>query len=616
MTMDDGIVVPDDYLPSDARYLLEEWRPYELEIQSRVSNHIPSFSTITKKTPSTAAANTYGSSQKRKLNRNTRPAAFYDKHLAENLLLKHVKRLHSLVDSIVGTVDKAIKDAYKKGPLPPNETGSLSRPNQVKTLTIDQNTQVLGEAGVAEYYQELTVRFFLPIASTLALHPTHHEWASILSWTKEQNKAGYAISDGVLKLLPEPTARMVERSSSYQSIIDHVDPDIRKYLLALRERYKDIATWEMKSLTVGDLEVMNGILQLASKAAKFPWQRCKRKGACMNPEVHARYLKLAEGKQGFDALHPPWTLPLDDTTPPPPSPERRSKRLKTIPGPSSSTAGPFNVRAPLQPDSSLSSLSSSIGEPDVAADGRKKRKHRDMALPDKSQDAAAGTDAKGKSKAVVPPKRADDAKWSLRQSKKKNRSDESYEGKAGERGDVNAKSFLQQVSRRSGHRYFFLIQSTTQAWAQAVNTGSTLIILHSGNHEIIGVRHRATQTLYVSDLIEPHRCTPTPTYGKIHVGIYIAAILDGLDRVKQDMEAEATAAAAETASKDPDKGSDGKDDEHDDSPSNKRRKPSGPGKMAKKGPGRAATAQRKQCSGGGPQGRKVCVLAATSSAES
>jgi hypothetical protein len=90
-------------------------------------------------------------------------------------------------------------------------------------------------------------------------------------------------------------------------------------------------------------------------------------------KVHAYFLKFAEGKErGFDALHPPWTLPLVDTTPGPPSSERRSKWLKTILGPSSSATGPFNVRGPLQPDSSLSSLSSSIGEPDVAADGRKK----------------------------------------------------------------------------------------------------------------------------------------------------------------------------------------------------------------------------------------------------
>jgi len=51
--------------------------------------------------------------------------------------------------------------------------------------------------------------------------------------------------------------------------------------------------------------------------------------------------------------------------------------------------------------------------------------------------------------------------------------------------------------------------------------------------ECIGIRHRATQTLYISDLIEPHACTEPP-YGKLHVGVYIAAVQEVIDRATQD----------------------------------------------------------------------------------
>jgi hypothetical protein len=61
------------------------------------------------------------------------------------------------------------------------------------------------------------------------------------------------------------------------------------------------------------------------------------------------------------------------------------------------------------------------------------------------------------------------------------------------------------------------------------------MVLHSGNHEIIGIRHRETQTLYISDVIEPHSCS-NPAYGKLQVGIYIAAIQETIDRVTQDIE--------------------------------------------------------------------------------
>jgi hypothetical protein len=66
-----------------------------------------------------------------------------------------------------------------------------------------------------------------------------------------------------------------------------------------------------------------------------------------------------------------------------------------------------------------------------------------------------------------------------------------------------------------------------QAWAQAVSADTTILMLHSGNHEIIGVRHRARQTLYITDVTRPWDC---PGYGQIQVGIYIAAIQDALQR--------------------------------------------------------------------------------------
>jgi uncharacterized membrane protein YgcG len=65
-----------------------------------------------------------------------------------------------------------------------------------------------------------------------------------------------------------------------------------------------------------------------------------------------------------------------------------------------------------------------------------------------------------------------------------------------------------------------------------VRVDGTVIILHSGNHELVCLRHRDSQTLYVSDVIEPPTCA-NPGYGKLHVGIYLAAIQDTMDRHKQ-----------------------------------------------------------------------------------
>ena len=73
-----------------------------------------------------------------------------------------------------------------------------------------------------------------------------------------------------------------------------------------------------------------------------------------------------------------------------------------------------------------------------------------------------------------------------------------------------------------------------QAWGQATRADGTLIVLHSGNHELVCIRHRASQTLYVSEVIEPHKCSE-PGYGEILAGIYVAAVQDAVDRMQQEL---------------------------------------------------------------------------------
>jgi hypothetical protein len=95
---------------------------------------------------------TTGRSTRQKLNTYTRPASFYDKHLAETLVLKRVKLLDSLVDDLAGTVDKTIQDAYKKGLKLPLELGMLHTQERIKTHTAFTTMRLLREDGVAEHY--------------------------------------------------------------------------------------------------------------------------------------------------------------------------------------------------------------------------------------------------------------------------------------------------------------------------------------------------------------------------------------------------------------------------------------------------------------------------------
>ncbi|KAH9487245.1 hypothetical protein JR316_0001314 [Psilocybe cubensis] len=72
-------------------------------------------------------------------------------------------------------------------------------------------------------------------------------------------------------------------------------------------------------------------------------------------------------------------------------------------------------------------------------------------------------------------------------------------------------------------------QYIQHAWARAVETDSTFIVINCGVYERIGIRHRASQTLFISPLIDPTKCND-PAYGKLHIGLYIAIAEDMIDR--------------------------------------------------------------------------------------
>ncbi|TFK66615.1 hypothetical protein BDN72DRAFT_899663 [Pluteus cervinus] len=66
-------------------------------------------------------------------------------------------------------------------------------------------------------------------------------------------------------------------------------------------------------------------------------------------------------------------------------------------------------------------------------------------------------------------------------------------------------------------------------WNMSLKHDTTIIVINTGHHERICIRHRATRTLYLSDIIE----TTKPGYGKIHLGLQMTAVLDALDRYRQ-----------------------------------------------------------------------------------
>ncbi|CAA7267699.1 unnamed protein product [Cyclocybe aegerita] len=86
-------------------------------------------------------------------------------------------------------------------------------------------------------------------------------------------------------------------------------------------------------------------------------------------------------------------------------------------------------------------------------------------------------------------------------------------------------------TRRSGRKTYTPSpeQHMQRAWTRAAETDSTFIVFHCGRYERIGIRHRGTQTLYLSELIDTVLCSD-PTYRSLQVALLLAIVKDMLDR--------------------------------------------------------------------------------------
>ena len=60
---------------------------------------------------------------------------------------------------------------------------------------------------------------------------------------------------------------------------------------------------------------------------------------------------------------------------------------------------------------------------------------------------------------------------------------------------------------------------------------ATLIVFHCGSFERIGYRHRTSQTLFLSDLINVSTDSK-PHYGQLQIGLYMAVLRDALERIR------------------------------------------------------------------------------------
>jgi hypothetical protein len=267
--------------------------------------------------------------------------AFFDKHLSDRLLLKHVKRLPSLVRDIANTVDNAI--ATRRIPLPPAGNSILTSEQRKDDLAQIPH-KVVDEKSVAIYYDKTAGRWCPRVASTLAFPSTR--WTSVIMWSQSGNYSGYAIADGMLQFIGDDML-------SVQEALSTMDKETLRLYHALCKQFPNLATWEFKSPAAGPEDTMLAIPDLSNKGL-FAWTMCTEPNCGSDPRHIKEREKVAQIRARPDANLPLWTL-LDEspntqdsrdeettkTAPPPalpqPSPEKRRRSTRIKPAASQAT---------------------------------------------------------------------------------------------------------------------------------------------------------------------------------------------------------------------------------------------------------------------------------------
>jgi hypothetical protein len=231
--------------------------------------------------------------------------------------MKKVVLLDELLSEIIAVVDKAVERAYQMSleqaqatsdkPIQLPTTGALTR-EDIEHKMATTKVAMTGEYGVVENYRDHAARFCVPVVATLALHPFYHRWTdALVEWTTQTRKSKWAIADGALQL-KENEIGEEEETDVLKGLKDlYLDDATRQFLDEIGQQdRRDLGTWVLKSLTVGDEEVFAQVKNMGLQGG-FSWQTCEGCG-------HKDHKVLLASKEhpGCDPEKTPWTLPSLD----------------------------------------------------------------------------------------------------------------------------------------------------------------------------------------------------------------------------------------------------------------------------------------------------------------
>ncbi|KAG6844552.1 hypothetical protein H0H87_005972 [Tephrocybe sp. NHM501043] len=407
-------------------------------------------------------------------NTETRSPGVFDTHLKEEYRLRRVLKLDAITTDLQQVAQKALED-YPVS-LPTISGDHFPTTDRVLNwIKASRQDSIQSEADIERIYCRAVGMPCTTVAETL-LYGKKLWSPECLNWSfrpLNSNEKGdpvaknHAVADGFLNIFdPGAGTKRKTLSKDQQDVFDS---------------FPVLAIWEFKNLNFcsgkDGLSTFQGISSLLGGC--FPWATCKFEGQCV-----AQHPQIATtgAFMGWDAEHHPCQSYHQARD----SPEYRQHLKEQIfEAQKAETDGIF-----------------------LAKGNRSRVEKRKAAYVTKRAVRKAALLEKGEGSSRLETVIEESTTFNTEPAKT----------------DLN-RDLLKPLSKFVGSSRD-LIQ---QVWAEAVRHDATFICVHAGNLEIICIRDRLMQTLYVSDMINVHECK---NYMQLHTGLIIAAVRDAEDRAR------------------------------------------------------------------------------------
>ncbi|KAG6844551.1 hypothetical protein H0H87_005971 [Tephrocybe sp. NHM501043] len=404
------------------------------------------------------------------------PLTFYDRHVDKRLSLKKVSLVPSLATNLAQAAHIAFASVKDDGAHLPSVDRRF--PALKSTKVINDHGPTADAREVARRYQIETSFPASVIASMLLLHPNCPEWTEsfrVVENPPPRRRSYTALNEDYAPQFLAPYTPQTEPSLNTipKEAWDAMDKNTQEEICHARERFRFLAIWQVFYIRREARRALKRLNPL-TLLDELPTPRFGTLTSPCDPAHND--LSLSP-----DALSTAWGISVADF-------------IRLAPSPETKHAG-----------SKDSTVNIAVGQPI----------RRSLRLSTKIDSALRRTNPRLQLKV----KNAESSMPAMT----------SVSERVTQWSDVTIPYHEGNTTYSDEEMATLILQ---HAWARAVEKDSTFIVLHCGNYERIAFRHRSSRTLFISELINVGKCS-SPSYGAIHIGLFISIIKDVLDRTRR-----------------------------------------------------------------------------------